>query len=111
MNSFSAFFESISIFFSTDPSLLLIQALMVVATCIIVFLVLFATRDILLRTSSLPYQIFCIVLVAALPVVGFLLYLLVRPVRTTAERRVEQKLDKLLGLGHKKVKHEASSKK
>ena len=109
MNSFPAFFESISIFFSADPSLLLIQVLMIVAACIIVFLVLFATRDILLRTSSLPYQIFCIVLVAAVPLVGFLLYLLIRPVRTTAERRLEQKLDKFFAMNHKKVQEKKKS--
>lgn len=105
----SSFFESISIFFSADPSVLLVQSLMIVAACIIIFLVLFATRDILLRTSSLPYQIFCILLVAVLPVVGFLVYLLIRPIRTTSERRLEQKLDKFLA--QTKSKQEGRRKK
>ncbi len=105
----SSFFESILIFFSADPSVLLVQSLMVAAACIIIFLVLFATRDILLRTSSLPYQIFCILLVAVLPVIGFLVYLLIRPIRTTSERRLEQKLDKFLA--QTKSKQEGRSKK
>ncbi len=102
MDFLSSLVQNVSVFFSADPSVLLVQSLTIGATCIIVFLVLYATRDILLRTQSFLLQIFCILLVAALPVVGFLLYLLIRPTRTTSERRLEQKLDKLLQMMQKK---------
>ncbi len=69
---------------------------MLLIACIVVFFVLFTLRDILLRTSSFLYQIFCILLVAALPLLGFLLYLLIRPSRTIAERRLESKVDEIL---------------
>lgn len=66
------------------------------AACIVIFLVLFTTRDILLRSQSFLLQIFCIVLVAVLPVAGFLIYLLIRPSRTLAMRRLESKIDSFL---------------
>ncbi len=72
------------------------QSLLVGGVTIVVFLVLFATRDILLRTHSFLLQVFCILVVAVLPVLGFLLYLLIRPSRTLAERRLEHKMDLIL---------------
>lgn len=69
---------------------------MLSAAFIVIFLVLLTTRDILLRSHSFLLQIFCIVLVAALPVVGFLLYLLIRPTQTLAMKRLERKLDHVL---------------
>lgn len=96
MDFLSSSMQNASAFFSTNPSVLFIQSLMIAAAAVVVFLVLFATRDILHRTHSFIYQIACIVLVAILPVFGFLIYLLIRPHRTLAERRVERKLDTLL---------------
>lgn len=96
MNYWSSFLESFSAFFSTDPSVLFVQGATVVAAVLIVFLLLFATRDIFHRTHSLAYQLFSIVLVALLPVVGFLLYLLIRPSRTLRERALEEKIDQIL---------------
>lgn len=69
---------------------------MVLIAFFVIFLVLFATRDIILRTNSFLYQTVCILLVAALPVVGFLIYLLIRPSRTLAQRRLEKKVGDLL---------------
>ncbi len=72
------------------------QLSMILAACIIIFLVLFATRDIILRTNSFIYQTLCILLVAVLPVIGFLIYLLIRPSRTLAQRGLERQVADLL---------------
>ena len=44
--------------------------------------ILFVTRDISHRTDSLIYQIFCILL-SSIPIVGFMLYFIFRPIRLT----------------------------
>lgn len=82
---------------------------MIVAGFIVAYLVLFATRDILLRTHSFGIQVLCILLVALLPVLGFLLYLLVRPSKTNAEKKMQADLHLLLEKvsamhGHRKEK-------
>lgn len=71
------------------------QGIVVLFASIFIFLVLFTTRDILLRTRSLIYQLACILLVALVPVLGFLLYLLIRPARTVKEREVFMMLTEL----------------
>ncbi len=91
-------------FFSENPSVFAAQIFMVFFAFIVVFLVLLATRDIMLRTESLLLQVLCIVLVAGLPVVGYLLYLLVRPSRTLSEKRLQHDMDSLL----KKLSHSHS---
>ncbi len=80
---------------------------------IVVFLVLFTTRDILLRSHSFLLQIFCIVLVAVLPVFGFLIYLLIRPSKTLSMKRLESKIDRVLerGRGQQQKKHEKGGQK
>lgn len=55
----------------------------------LLYMLFFTMRDIFRRTDSIAYQILCILLVAALPVIGFLLYFLVRPARTVIQRRVD----------------------
>lgn len=78
---------------------------------VVVFLVLFVTRDILLRTHSFVFQTFCILLVALLPFVGFFLYLLVRPSQTLAEQAMRHDIALLLSrhsAPHHKPKHHKS---
>lgn len=72
------------------------QLMMLLAAFLVIFLVLFATRDIILRTHSFLLQVVCILLVAAFPIVGFLLYLLIRPSRTLAQRELEKQVENLL---------------
>lgn len=69
-----------------------------------VFLIFFTTRDIILRTRSFWYQLFCIVLVTFLPVVGFFLYLLIRPPATLVEQEMQETLDEILERERKKRK-------
>jgi ABC-type nickel/cobalt efflux system permease component RcnA len=89
-------FQPLLAFISDDPMLRLIQGGLLLAGCGVVFMLFYATRDILLRTKSFAYQFASILIVAALPVVGFLLYLLIRPARTVKERQMEVMLKKIL---------------
>lgn len=76
-------------FFTDDPMLRLSQAGIALGVSLLLFLLFYTVRDILLRTRSFPYQFFCVAIVALLPLVGFLLYILVRPARTIKERDME----------------------
>ena len=96
MDFFTSVFQGSASFFSDNPSVLIAQVSMIVAACVVIFLVLLATRDILMRTDSLLIQVLCIILVAVLPVVGYLLYLLVRPSRTLSEKKLQGDLEELL---------------
>lgn len=90
--------------FSEDPSLRVFQGALLLAGVFVVFLIFFTTRDIILRTRSFWYQLFCIVLVTFLPVVGFFLYLLIRPPTTLVEQEMQETLEALLELEKKKRK-------
>jgi NADH:ubiquinone oxidoreductase subunit K len=96
MSVLSLALQDILQFFSDDPSVLLMQLGIALAAIVVVFLVLLTTRDVLRRTDSLVLQLFSIIVVAALPILGFLLYVLFRPARTVAERKLERDLDELL---------------
>lgn len=99
--SLQSFFDPFLLFVSEDPLLRVMQGGFLLIGSVVIFLVFYATRDILLRTHSFWYMAFCIVLVAILPVIGFLLYLLIRPARTICEREQEALVrslaNKLLG--------------
>ncbi len=79
-------------FFALFPALDANQIVVFTASFFLVYFLFFTMRDIFLRTHSSLYQILCILIVALLPVVGFLLYFLVRPARTIKERELEQLL-------------------
>ena len=104
-----AFLEPWLLFLAEDPLLRMLQGVMLLLGVILIFLVFFTARDILLRTHSFIYMCFCILLVAILPVVGFLLYLLIRPARTIKERELEAAVNKILKKQEKVKK--AKSKK
>lgn len=82
------------------PALDANQIIVYSASFFLVYFLFFTMRDIFLRTHSSLYQIACILLVALLPVIGFLLYFLIRPARTIKEREMEQLL---LGGGTKGI--------
>ena len=87
---FSSLFGSVlGTFISTDSTARFMQGLLVAGAFVVLFFLLFTVRDILQRTRSFFYQAFCILLVAFLPGLGFLLYLLLRPSRTINEREME----------------------
>jgi len=84
------------VFLAEDTLLRSLQLGMLSVGLLVVFLVFYTTRDIILRTQSFWYMLFSIALVSALPVVGFLTYLLIRPARTIKEREAEKMLRALL---------------
>lgn len=86
-------FEPWSLFLAEDPLLRMLQCIMLFGGVIAVFLVFYTTRDILLRSNSFLYMFVSILLVAALPLVGFFLYLLIRPARTLKEKQFQKMVE------------------
>ena len=101
MSFLTTFFVSSLSFLSQDPTIRVMQMLLLAGGVVAIFLVFFTMRDVLLRTRSFLLQIFSIFLVALLPVVGFLLYLLIRPARTLKERELERLMRQLVEVSHK----------
>ena len=85
-----SFLDPVLLLLSDDPFLRAVQAVLLLLGAIDIFFVFFATRDILLRTHSFLYMVVCIFIVAALPLLGFLLYLLIRPARTVQQRETDR---------------------
>ena len=110
----SSFFQTLLepwlLFLADDPTLRLLQLGMILLGTVVIFLVFYTTRDILLRTHSFFYMFVSIILVAVLPVVGFFLYLLIRPARTIKEREVEHMLLSLSASKGKAKKAEGKKK-
>ena len=81
--------------FSENPVLRSMQLALLLLAVICVFLVFFAARDAILRSRSFWFQMFAVILSAALPVAGFLLYLLIRPSRTLRQAETDALVDDL----------------
>jgi len=96
LNSLQQFAQPWFVFLAEDPTLRLLQFGMMLIGVIVIFLVFFTTRDILLRTHSFWYMFLSILIVALLPVVGFFLYVLIRPARTIKESELEALLLRLV---------------
>lgn len=96
--------------FAANPTVRAVQGALLILAVIDVFLVLYTLRDMLLRTRSFLYQFVCILLVAALPGVGFLFYLLIRPSRTLQQRETEavvrQMAAVVLGLDNEEIEED-----
>lgn len=86
-----------------NPAVRAMQFTLLGTAVVSVYLVFFVTRDILVRTRVFWYQVGCIVLAALLPVLGFFIYLLIRPASTVRQREVEQMLRQLLKVGGKGI--------
>ena len=91
------------VFIAQDPFLRAVQGTLLLLGALDVFLIFWTTRDVLLRSQSFLVQAFCILLVATLPYLGFLLYLLIRPARTVKEREVEKLIQEILAKHQKKI--------
>ena len=85
-------FSTFGQFLLDNPGLRALQGVLIFIAIVTLFFLFFTLRDVLLRTRSFWVQFLCIVLVAVLPIFGFLIYLLVRPARTIKEREVEAML-------------------
>ncbi|MDD4628348.1 MAG: PLD nuclease N-terminal domain-containing protein [Candidatus Peribacteraceae bacterium] len=99
--------DPLLLFLSDDPVLRVLQVVLIMTGALVIFFVFYTTRDILRRTHSFLYMAFCIVIVAALPVFGFLLYLLIRPSRTLLERENDRILREFHD-EHLRRKHDGS---
>jgi hypothetical protein len=98
---FQQFLEPWLLILADDPMLRALQGGLLFLGAIVVFLVFYATRDILLRTRSFPAMLGSIVLVACLPILGFLLYLLLRPARTIMQRETDRRIEEILSVVQK----------
>jgi hypothetical protein len=104
------------VFLSENPTLRLFQFVLLATAVLAVYLVFFVTRDVLLRSRSFFFQFISIILTAGLPIVGFLLYLLLRPSRTLKESEMEAMLLEVLDRlpegerSHKKAKKSQKTK-
>lgn len=96
MDAFSTLYNNIGSFVTDNPLLRLTQGGVVLLLLILLFLLFWTLRDVLLRTRSFALQFASVLLVAALPLIGFLLYLLIRPSRTLKERETDDMLRRLL---------------
>jgi amino acid permease len=106
---FSSILENIFSFLATDPSVLLLQILLIFAAFLIIYFVLFVTRDIILRSHSFLFQAFCILL-SAIPVFGFLLYFLIRPSETLRQQSMRHELHHVSLILEKMTKHQEARK-
>jgi hypothetical protein len=98
-------------FLADDPALLMLQGAMVAASFLAIYLIFLVTRDVLLRTHSLPFMVFSILLVALVPFVGFLLYLLIRPPSTLLERDRDRMLQEILAKVAAEKRQQGTAKK
>lgn len=85
-------------FVADNPAVAGVQIAILILAALAVFFVIYTTRDILLRTRSFLLQFFCILIVTALPIVGFLIYLIIRPARTVKQRETDLMLRYMAGI-------------
>ncbi len=82
-------------YISSDPTIRLSQLALIILGIVAIYLIAITTKDILLRTKSFWYQACCILLVTVVPIVGFFLYLLIRPARTIKQRDMYAMLQRI----------------
>jgi|GEM_PF-6140478 len=88
--------DAFTLMFSAEPAVLALQIGATALSAVVIYTVLFTTRDVLIRSRSVVFQVVSILGVAVLPVVGFFLYFLVRPSQTLAERSMQKDLTEVL---------------
>lgn len=96
--TFQKFLEPWILLLADDPLLRAMQIGLVLLGILVIFTVFYVTRDILLRSQSFLLMFFSILLTAFLPLGGFLLYLLIRPSRTLAEKELDRKVSEIHAL-------------
>ena len=111
LTTLKSYIEPWLLFVSEDPLLRLWQGSLLLIGVLAIFLVFYTTRDVILRTHSFLYMLFSILLVALLPGVGFLLYLLIRPQRTIKERELEKMVQDILRDHERAAKDKKKQKK
>lgn len=100
------FLQTISLFLSDDPALRLLQGVLLLLGVSDLFLLFFTLRDVLLRTRSFWAQMAALLLVACVPVLGFFLYLLLRPSQTLWEHELRALVEGLKPLEQARKKRD-----
>lgn len=90
-------------FFADDPMFRLMQGGLFILGLLDIFLLFWTLRDALNRSQSMVFQMFALVIVFAMPFVGVLLYLLIRPSSTLHERAIAAMVEKVLEAHQKNV--------
>lgn len=86
--------------FISSPSFNLIQIIVISYIGLLwLSVIIWVTRDSIHRSNSLFFQTFAILLNIAIPILGSLLYLIIRPSQTTAEKYIEEMEHKMLNEG------------
>lgn len=111
MDILFSFLEPWLVFFSEDPVVLSIQAGLIVVVSLLIFLVFYTAKDIVLRSTSFAATLFSILLVALLPLIGFLLYILLRPTLTLREKQLHKEVHDLWSQRQKHKEEHAHQKK
>jgi hypothetical protein len=76
--------------FLNDPSFQTIQiAIIIYAGILWLAVIIWVTRDAIGRSDSLIFQVIAILLNIVFPILGILIYLIIRPGKTTTERYYE----------------------
>ncbi len=101
-------FTSWLIILAQDPIVRSVQAGLICLTGVHIYVIFYVLRDVLLRCRSVTLQLVYLVLVAVLPGLGFLLYILVRPAQTHYERRLLSLLEHSLLRKH--IRHHTAKK-
>jgi hypothetical protein len=105
------FIEPWILLLADDPLLRAMQIGLVCIGILVIFTVFYVTRDILLRSHSFLLMFFSILLAAFLPLGGFLLYLLIRPSRTLAQKELDSKVSEIYAVMCKDQKPKKSDAK
>jgi hypothetical protein len=103
MSWIASTFSAFASLLSPDGSVRFVQLGLVAVGCVAAYCVFFTVRDALLRSRSLLFHIASLLLVTALPIIGFFVYLLVRPARTVKERETDSMLRELLARNAKEA--------
>ncbi len=77
--------------FFTSPDLQTVQMAIVIYVGLLwLSIIIWVTRDAISRTNSLLFQVFAILMNIVFPLLGILLYLIIRPSKTVLERYYEE---------------------
>lgn len=90
MNNFLLSLQPLLALLAADPFIRSLQIGVLIAGSLLVYLVFWTTKDSINRSNSFIFILFSIVLVAFIPFVGFLCYLLIRPSKTLTEKNLLQ---------------------
>lgn len=95
MNELLLFLQPLLNLLATDPVIRSMQIGVLSGGIALVYIVFWVTKDSVNRSNSFLFILFSILLVACLPLFGFLAYLLLRPNRTLTEKQTLISLSEL----------------